>query len=346
MLYDILLDIFIGVKSLKVFISWSGKRSKALANALKEWIPLIIQDAEPFVSDKDILAGDRWAQTIAGELETSNFGILCVTPENMSSEWILFEAGALSKAMQDAKVIPLLFGLELSGLSGPLSQFQALKSDKDGMLKTLQSINETSNKKTNESTIEKLVPALWPDFQKKLDAISDKDIPEKHARPQKEVLEDLVSQVRGLGSRMRHFDPEMFEHNFEHKNRKHHASDLIRLDSMMYMMVEYEKSDLSLLLLAGFVREQMPWLVEVLIDTHRELKTAGTEEALEIGRNLMQVVIFSTQSPWAARMMRQNRGTRILMKELPRLVNRVFSRQIKNWHIPEYIEEDDKVKAD
>lgn len=46
---------------MKVFISWSGTRSKAMANALKEWIPLIVQHAKPFVSDKDISAGDRWA---------------------------------------------------------------------------------------------------------------------------------------------------------------------------------------------------------------------------------------------------------------------------------------------
>ncbi|MDA9291569.1 toll/interleukin-1 receptor domain-containing protein [bacterium] len=105
---------------MKVFISWSGTRSKAMANALKEWIPLIVQHAKPFVSDKDISAGDRWAQAIAGELESSDFGILCITPENISSEWIMFEAGALSKSMQVGKVIPLLFGLELSDLSGPL----------------------------------------------------------------------------------------------------------------------------------------------------------------------------------------------------------------------------------
>ena len=39
---------------MKVFISWSGTRSKALAVALKEWLPLILQYAKPWVSDKDI----------------------------------------------------------------------------------------------------------------------------------------------------------------------------------------------------------------------------------------------------------------------------------------------------
>ena len=154
---------------MKVFISWSGTRSKAMANALKEWIPLIVQHAKPFVSDKDISAGDRWAQAIAGELESSDFGILCITPENISSEWIMFEAGALSKSMQVGKVIPLLFGLELSDLSGPLQQFQASKVDEQGMLDTLNAINAASDdKKTDDATIEELVPDLWPKLQKKL----------------------------------------------------------------------------------------------------------------------------------------------------------------------------------
>lgn len=196
---------------MKVFISWSGKRSKAMANALKEWIPLIVQHAEPFVSDKDISAGDRWAQAIAGELESSNFGILCITPENISSEWIMFEAGALSKAMQDAKVIPLLFGLELSDLSGPLQQFQALKVDEQGMLDALKAINAASDNKTEDATIEQLVPVLWSQLQAKLDAIPERADTEKHMRPQTEIMEDLVSQVRGLNTRMRDFDPEMME---------------------------------------------------------------------------------------------------------------------------------------
>ncbi|MDA8770302.1 toll/interleukin-1 receptor domain-containing protein [Planktomarina temperata] len=111
-------------------------------------------------------AGDRWAQAIAGELESSDFGILCITPENISSEWIMFEAGALSKSMQVGKVIPLLFGLELSDLSGPLQQFQASKVNEQGMLETLNAINAASDdKKTDDAHIQQLVPALWPKLQ-------------------------------------------------------------------------------------------------------------------------------------------------------------------------------------
>lgn len=43
---------------------------------------------------------------MAKELKSPNFGIIWVTPENLNSAWILFEAGALAKSLQGAKVIP------------------------------------------------------------------------------------------------------------------------------------------------------------------------------------------------------------------------------------------------
>jgi TIR domain len=168
---------------MKVFISWSGKRSKALANALREWLPLVLQHVEPWVSDKDISAGERWAQAIAGELEASNFGIICITPENLHSEWVLFESGALSKSMLDSKVIPLLFGLELSDLSGPLSQFQAQKMEESGIMNIVKSINSASDTKTSENIVEKLVPALWPQLHGILESIPESEPSEKHMRP-------------------------------------------------------------------------------------------------------------------------------------------------------------------
>ena len=32
---------------MKVFVSWSGSRSKAIATALSGWLPLVIQSVEP-----------------------------------------------------------------------------------------------------------------------------------------------------------------------------------------------------------------------------------------------------------------------------------------------------------
>lgn len=329
---------------MKVFISWSGTRSKALANAIKDWIPDIVQHAEPWVSDKDISAGERWAQKIAGELESSNFGILCITPENLSSEWILFEAGALSKAMQDAKVIPLLFGLELSELSGPLSQFQALKVDEQGMIDTLKAINNASENKTKENTIENLVPALWSGLQEKLNAIPAIAETEKHMRPQSEIMEDLVSQVRGLNSRMRDFDPELMEREMRFgrsKSRRFHPK---MMDEMIMTMMHKEipgGSEYGLLMIAGILRDSMPWISEVLVETHREIKNSSPKQAREVIHDLRRALKFMTRSHFAEMMMDDSKHSHMLMIEMPHMIERMLIDRVEGRFIDDKDEEND-----
>lgn len=314
---------------MKVFISWSGERSKALAIALKEWIPLILQYAKPWVSEQDISAGARWAQAISGELESSNFGILCITPENISSEWILFEAGALSKSMLDAKVIPLLFGLELSDLSGPLSQFQALKIDQQGMMDVINAINAVSETKASEATINQLVPALWAQLQQKIDGIPGKAPAGKHMRPQGEILEELVSQVRGLGSQMRELDPDFVDRSLKYPSRAYRDLDPRMIDELMNGEIDSRDGDFSLLILAGLVRDGMPWLAEVLIESHRELKSASPKEAREIAHRLVRLVKQTSMGRVGERFMGRTKAGQILMMEMPMFIDRAVSSRLE-----------------
>jgi TIR domain len=110
---------------MKIFISWSGPHSLAVATALKEWLPFIFTDIQTFVSSDDVRKGKRWLVEIARELSTCNFGIVCLTPDNLESPWLFFEAGALSK-LKASHVCTLLFGnLRPGNIEGPLSHFQA-----------------------------------------------------------------------------------------------------------------------------------------------------------------------------------------------------------------------------
>ncbi len=62
---------------MKVFISWSGKRSLRVANLLNSWIRQVIQSAETWIS-VDIDKGTRWNESISFELENTKVGILCL----------------------------------------------------------------------------------------------------------------------------------------------------------------------------------------------------------------------------------------------------------------------------
>ena len=80
---------------MKIFISWSGKLSQSIAKELSEWLPSIIQSIEVFYSPDDIKKGENWDSKLTNELQNSNFGIVCLKPENVQAPWINFEAGSL-----------------------------------------------------------------------------------------------------------------------------------------------------------------------------------------------------------------------------------------------------------
>ena len=113
---------------MKIFLSWSGDRSKHVASALRDWLPDIIQDIEPWMSTHDIASGARWSAEIGGQLNASDFGVLCLTPENAHADCLLFEAGALAKKLGESFVVPYLIAMEQADIpAGPLSQFQVVE---------------------------------------------------------------------------------------------------------------------------------------------------------------------------------------------------------------------------
>jgi len=53
---------------MKVFISWSGDRSRAMAEALQEWLRLVIQAVEPWIST-EMRKGVKWNPEMSTKLE-------------------------------------------------------------------------------------------------------------------------------------------------------------------------------------------------------------------------------------------------------------------------------------
>ena len=179
---------------MKVFISWSGERSHKLAILLHNWLPSVIQSVRPYVSSEDIRKGNRWLIDIARELEEASFGILCIVPGNADAPWLNFEAGALSKIVKDARVVPLLFGVEPSALVGhPLSQFQSAVFADAEVLKTLQSMNELlGSAGLSEVRLERAFKQWWPSLARAVDALpANADEPVGSIQADSQLLAEL-----------------------------------------------------------------------------------------------------------------------------------------------------------
>ena len=163
---------------MKVFLSWSGEYSKNVALILKEWLPLVIQTLEPYVSSEDIRKGSRWGASIGQELEVSNFGILCLTRENINAPWVNFEAGALAKSMDTAFVTPFLFGLKGSDIepSSPLLQFQYASYTKPELLKLVKDIYAaTGSAVLDDQRLTRTFENWWPDLESKFNVLQKRE---------------------------------------------------------------------------------------------------------------------------------------------------------------------------
>jgi hypothetical protein len=185
---------------MKVFLSWSGERSKIVGNALKHWLSYVFPGLDVWMSDQDIQAGARWGIELGSILKECKLGILCLTPESLDSHWLAFEAGALSNAIDNSRVIPYRFHLSSTDIGPPLSQFQDVAADKAGTFKLVISINDLLDKQFgDEERLKVIYEHWWPDLEQQLAAI--KSAEHVQHRSEREILEEILELVRQSGFR-------------------------------------------------------------------------------------------------------------------------------------------------
>jgi TIR domain len=185
---------------MKVFISWSGDRSKLLAEAIYWWLPHVLQYTRPYFSPEDIGKGKRWNDDISKELGQSQIGIIAMTQENLTSPWIMFEAGAISKVVEEGLVCPIVFGINKTDLLGPLASFQAIAFDRDEVRQLVRTINKAAKEAAlAERSLDEAFDKWWPDLEQKVEAISSAaQQPSGPHRSVEDLLEEAVSNTRTI----------------------------------------------------------------------------------------------------------------------------------------------------
>jgi hypothetical protein len=194
---------------MKLFIGWSGTTSGRLALALRDWVKTVHQNIQPWCSEKDIGKGQPWGSEIASELRDSNAGILCLTSTNLTSPWLHFEAGALSKLVDRARVCTYLFDVSDADVREPLGFFQATKAEKADTLQLLKNLNgDMVSGQIEEAVLETSFEALWESFEQRLSEIrsTGADRPRTPPSRQEELLEEIFRRVKD-------FDPKFDDLN-------------------------------------------------------------------------------------------------------------------------------------
>jgi TIR domain len=163
---------------MRLFISWSGERSQQLAQALKGWLETHFEGhgIRVFVSS-EIKKGSLWLPAVTAELQQAEAGLVCVTAKSLDSDWVLFEAGALSAAVAlntgEARIFTYLLGVEPAALPGPLSIYQSTVATKEDTLLLVNSL--LGYLKRDQVGVEAFAP-IWDDLWPKLQGIRKESV--------------------------------------------------------------------------------------------------------------------------------------------------------------------------
>ncbi len=120
-----------------IFIS-HDKSDETIALALKVFLENIFKNSNIYVSERDIMGGQKWIENIKLSLKTSHVIISIISKKSLESEWLYFETGA---GFVDDKLIPLVVGkVTLRNLKPPLSLLQARLLSKNGIVALVNDI--------------------------------------------------------------------------------------------------------------------------------------------------------------------------------------------------------------
>lgn len=188
------------MEKMKIFISWSGSRSFAVAEALEKNLRFINNAFDPWLS-ANMPKGSRSRDQITRALATATAGIICLTPSNLNERWILYEAGAISKTVQkETLACTLLIDLKPSDVSQPLGDFQHTFLTKESLFEMIKTLNEAAEESAQKETqLSEAFEICWPRLKAKLDNLPSDGPANPPQRTTTDLLAEVLDTVRRTG---------------------------------------------------------------------------------------------------------------------------------------------------
>lgn len=191
---------------MEVFISWSGELSKRIGEKIRSWLPKVLQHVDPYFTPEDIDKGALWDREISKKLETCAVGLFLFTPENIfnPSPWMHFEAGALAKHVEEARICSVLFQVNRGNLPGNINRYQITPFERKDFFQLISTLNQKADRKLSAEVLEDIFENWWP----KLEADIKKIIEDYPATPASDperdskALAEVLNLTRSIARKL------------------------------------------------------------------------------------------------------------------------------------------------
>ncbi len=219
-------------------------------------------------------------------------------------------------------ILGVALGIPLKNASsGPFAQFQNCGDDEESLTKLVfQLVDRIPNSEPDEETIKFQVgkfKKIISEILKSNDTVSDQYLQETPSKDNSSarLFEEIKVMFQDLPSRI--------ENNISPKYRgrkKRHFHPFMMHEMMQEMMHRSKNNKAGILVSLGLMREGMPWLYDIGIETIRTIDSSKSEkERQEAFNEFRDVVKLSTQHPMMEEFM-DTKEDYMIYEELPHII--------------------------
>lgn len=270
--------------------------------------------------------GDEWYKRLMEKLDTASDVVCLFTERSVARPWILFEAG-VAKGKLNKPVLGLALGVSLNAITtgpGPFFQFQNSDDSEDSLIKLLRQLAERVPSLELDADVLKAQVKLFKESVGKV-LSKIKAAPKEEESPTDstaaKILEEMKAMVRDLPARI---ESRVSDSPSSRRKRR-------RVHPMMCerMMGPGEDSEpIGLLVMAGLVRDDLPWLYELAIETYRTVRNGTLRDAESLLKSLEQSEKMLLRGPHMEEMI-DSPEMDMMMHEFPHMLRHVLHMTIE-----------------
>lgn len=269
--------------------------------------------------------GVEWYPEIIKNIQEASDVVCLLTERSVNRPWILFEAG-MAKGKLETPILGVALGVPLKDAStGPFAQFQNCADDEESLTKLVfQLVDRIPNSEPDEDTIKFQVGK----FKKTISELLKSEPAEPAPKPPKgankdssaKLFEEIKVMFQDLPSRIQNnMSPEFYSR----KRRYFHPK------MMMEMMHMSKSNKVGILFGLGMLRETMPWLYDVGMETIKIIDGDNSQKEKEQAVfEFRDLVKMSTRHPMMEEFM-DSKSDFMIYEELPRMLVREVERYLE-----------------
>ncbi len=269
--------------------------------------------------------GVEWYPEIIKNIQEASDVVCLLTERSVNRPWILFEAG-MAKGKLETPILGVALGIPLKDAStGPFAQFQNCGDDEESLTKLVfQLVDRIPNSEPDEDTIKFQVGKFKESIAEILktnNALPNKessDVPRKDNSSAK-LFEEIKVMFKDLPSRIEgNMHPEF-------RNRKKRRFHPMMVEEMMHMS---KNNKVGILVGLGMLRDVMPWMYDVGIETLRKIDSnCGIKEKEQSFQEFREIMEMTSRHPMMREMMDfDSKDDFMMYEEIPRMLMHAMER--------------------